>query len=43
MNLIVGEHSEGDDSGRHTIILEGYGYRWFRVGGLSHILKREKY
>jgi len=24
-------------------VLEGYGYRWFRVGGLNYILNREKY
>jgi maltose alpha-D-glucosyltransferase/alpha-amylase len=42
-NLLVGEHSEAGPDGRHTIVLEGYGYRWFRIGGLGHILRREKY
>ncbi len=42
-NLIVGEHSEAQADGKHHIVIEGYGYRWYRVGGLSHILKREKY
>ena len=26
--------------GRHTLMLEGYGYRWYRVGGLDYLLKR---
>jgi maltose alpha-D-glucosyltransferase / alpha-amylase len=43
VNLLLGEHSEAQPNGKHKIVLEGYGYRWFRVGGLGHILKREKY
>jgi hypothetical protein len=27
-------------SRRHDIILEPYGYRWYRVGGLDYLLKR---
>jgi maltose alpha-D-glucosyltransferase / alpha-amylase len=42
-NLLIGEHSHAGPNGKHKIVLEGYGYRWYRVGGLSHILKREKY
>jgi maltose alpha-D-glucosyltransferase/alpha-amylase len=30
-------------NGKHRIALEGYGYRWYRVGGLGHILKRKTY
>ena len=26
--------------GKHTLLLEGYGYRWYRVGGLDYLLKR---
>src|SRR5262249_38324099 len=40
-NLIVGDHSEAQKDGKHHIPIEGYGYRWYRVGGLSHILKRD--
>jgi maltose alpha-D-glucosyltransferase/alpha-amylase len=29
-----------DASGKHCLLLEPYGYRWFRVGGLDYILKR---
>jgi maltose alpha-D-glucosyltransferase / alpha-amylase len=34
-NLLRQEASEADESGRHTIELDAYGYRWFRVGGLD--------
>jgi maltose alpha-D-glucosyltransferase/alpha-amylase len=43
INLLAGEHSQAGPNGRHKIIMEGYGYCWYRVGGLGHILKREKY
>jgi maltose alpha-D-glucosyltransferase/alpha-amylase len=26
---------------RHTILMEPYGYRWYRVGGLDYLLRRE--
>ena len=29
-----------DERGRHSLMLEGYGYRWYRVGGLDYLLKR---
>jgi maltose alpha-D-glucosyltransferase / alpha-amylase len=32
VNVFEDEHSRTDDSGRHRIALEPYGYRWFRVG-----------
>ena len=43
INLWVGEHSNADREGTHSIVLDGYGYRWYRVGSLGHILKRTKY
>jgi maltose alpha-D-glucosyltransferase / alpha-amylase len=39
-NLLSGESSNADQSGKHCLLLEPYGYRWFRVGGLDYILKR---
>ena len=42
MNLCVGEHSQAGPNGEHKIVLEGHGYRWYRIGSLAHILKREK-
>ncbi len=35
VNLLSREASTADESGRHTIQLEPYGYRWFRAGGLE--------
>jgi maltose alpha-D-glucosyltransferase/alpha-amylase len=32
VNLLSQECSEADKSGRHTIELEPYGYRWLRAG-----------
>ncbi len=40
VNLLGDDHSNRTDSGKHCILLEPYGYRWFRVGGLDYILKR---
>ena len=40
INLLGEEHSQADESGKHRLVLEGYGYRWYRVGGLDYILKR---
>jgi maltose alpha-D-glucosyltransferase/alpha-amylase len=39
-NLLSNEHSQPDSGGRHSMILEPYGYRWFRVCGLDYLLKR---
>lgn len=40
-NLLVEEELRESD-GIYRIALEAYGYRWYRVGTLSHILQREK-
>jgi maltose alpha-D-glucosyltransferase / alpha-amylase len=40
VNLLSGENSTSDASGKHRLLLDSYGYRWFRVGGLDYILKR---
>ena len=40
VNLLASDHSTPDASGKHCILLEPYGYRWFRVGGLDYLLKR---
>jgi maltose alpha-D-glucosyltransferase/alpha-amylase len=29
-----------DERGQHTLLREGYGYRWYRVGGLDYLLTR---
>ncbi|MFJ5488197.1 alpha-amylase family protein [Hansschlegelia beijingensis] len=40
VDLLAQAHSEADEDDRHRIVLEGYGYRWFRVGGLNYLLDR---
>jgi maltose alpha-D-glucosyltransferase/alpha-amylase len=40
VNLLSEDHSYPGKGGRHCILLEPYGYRWFRVGGLDYLLKR---
>jgi maltose alpha-D-glucosyltransferase/alpha-amylase len=42
VNLLSADHSRADKSGKHRVRLEGYGYRWYRVGGLDYLLKRTK-
>jgi maltose alpha-D-glucosyltransferase/alpha-amylase len=42
VNLLSGEHSEAGGSGKHHVLLEAYGYRWYRVGGLDYLLKRSE-
>ncbi len=39
-SLLTDDHSIADAAGRHHIVLDGYGYRWYRVGGLDYILQR---
>jgi maltose alpha-D-glucosyltransferase / alpha-amylase len=40
INLLSDNHSEPDGRGQHCILLEPYGYRWYRVGGLDYLLRR---
>jgi len=40
INLLSNEHSTADESGKHCILIEAYGYRWFRAGGLAYLLNR---
>jgi maltose alpha-D-glucosyltransferase / alpha-amylase len=40
VNLLTEDHSRADERGRHDVLLEPYGYRWYRVGGLDYLLKR---
>ncbi|WP_392394071.1 alpha-amylase family protein [Paraburkholderia caledonica] len=42
INLLSDEHSEEQDDGRHAVVLEPYGYRWYRVGGLDYLLRRSE-
>ena len=43
VNLLSDDHSQPEKGGKHCVLLEPYGYRWFRVGGLDYILKRASF
>ena len=40
VDLLSENNSKVGSSGIHHLILEAYGYRWNRVGGLDYLLKR---
>jgi maltose alpha-D-glucosyltransferase/alpha-amylase len=40
INLLSEDHSRAGKNGKHTLLLEPYGYRWYRCGGLDYLLKR---
>jgi maltose alpha-D-glucosyltransferase/alpha-amylase len=42
VNLLAEDHSHSDDKGKHRLAIEGYGYRWYRVGGLDYLLRRSE-
>jgi maltose alpha-D-glucosyltransferase/alpha-amylase len=42
IDLLGGDHSTADN-GKHSVCLEAYGYRWYRIGGLDYLLKRSEF
>jgi maltose alpha-D-glucosyltransferase/alpha-amylase len=40
VNLLSEDHSRAGKDGKHRLVIEGYGYRWYRVGGLDYLLRR---
>jgi maltose alpha-D-glucosyltransferase / alpha-amylase len=40
VNLLSSDSSTAQANGKHCILLESYGYRWYRVGGLDYLLER---
>jgi maltose alpha-D-glucosyltransferase/alpha-amylase len=40
INLLSQDHSQADGRGVHHIVMEPYGYRWYRAGGLGYLLDR---
>jgi maltose alpha-D-glucosyltransferase / alpha-amylase len=42
VNLLSDNHSHVSEDGKHHLLLEAYGYRWYRVGGLDYLLKRSE-
>jgi maltose alpha-D-glucosyltransferase / alpha-amylase len=43
INLLTSDHSQVAKNGKHSVCLEAYGYRWYRVGGLDYLLKRREF
>ena len=41
INLLSEDHSRAQ-GGKHHLVIEAYGYRWFRVGGLGYLLQRSE-
>jgi maltose alpha-D-glucosyltransferase/alpha-amylase len=42
INLLSNAHSRANAKGKHCMVIESYGYRWFRVGTLDYLLKRDE-
>lgn len=42
VNLLVNDQSTAKADGTHHITVEAFGYRWYRVGATSYVLKRSK-
>jgi maltose alpha-D-glucosyltransferase / alpha-amylase len=40
VNLLGTDHSRADNDAKHRLFIEGYGYRWYRIGGLDYLLRR---
>lgn len=40
VNLLSEDHSYPEKKGRHCVMMEPYGYRWYRVGGLDYVSQR---
>jgi maltose alpha-D-glucosyltransferase / alpha-amylase len=42
VSLFDHEHSDAGPGGRHRMVLQPYGYRWYRMGGLGYLLDRQE-
>ena len=40
INLLSNDHSQPIDGNKHRMLIEPYGYRWYRVCGLDYLLSR---
>jgi maltose alpha-D-glucosyltransferase/alpha-amylase len=40
VNLLSEDHSRAGEDEKHHMVVEAYGYRWYRVGGLDYLLRR---
>jgi maltose alpha-D-glucosyltransferase/alpha-amylase len=42
VNLLSDQHSTPDEHGMHCLMMQPYGFRWFRVGGLDYVQRRSE-
>lgn len=42
IDIADGSNSDADDDGKHHMVIEPYGFRWYRAGGLDYLLKRSE-
>jgi maltose alpha-D-glucosyltransferase/alpha-amylase len=42
VNLLAADESRAAEDGAHHLTLQGFAYRWYRIGGLNHTLRRER-
>ena len=42
VSLLAEEESLADEKGVHGLVLDAFGYNWYRVGGLNYALRRER-
>jgi maltose alpha-D-glucosyltransferase/alpha-amylase len=42
VDILDGHDSRTDGDGKHHMVLEPYGFRWYRAGGLDYLLKRSE-
>lgn len=40
VNLLSEDHSRADAGGKHCLLMDAYGYRWYRIGGLDHLMRQ---
>jgi maltose alpha-D-glucosyltransferase / alpha-amylase len=40
VNLLSEDHSRADAGEKHCLLMEAYGYRWYRIGGLDHLMRQ---
>jgi maltose alpha-D-glucosyltransferase/alpha-amylase len=40
IDIADGSNSRAAENNRHSMVLEPFGYRWYRAGGLDYLLKR---
>ncbi len=43
INLLHEAHSEADGRGVHRIVMDPYGFNWYRVGGLGYLMDRSPF